>query len=64
MSVVISCIVGLFSAYLYSYPQKSSVTFDQITYSLAGKAIYMSKPDDFDNDDNYESFILIDASNI
>ena len=46
LGAVISCFVGLFSAYLYSYPQKSSMTFDQVTYSLAGKAIYMSKSED------------------
>ena len=55
LSVVISCIVGLFSAYLYLYPQKSSMTFDQITYSLAGKAIYMSKPEDSEHYSNKDS---------
>ena len=42
----IICIIGIITAYLYSYPKNSSMTFDQVTYSFAGKAIYMSEPED------------------
>ena len=49
-------------AYLFWYPDKSVMAFDQITYSFAGKAMYMSSPNDaecYNNQTNRAVFKLL-----